>query len=116
MARCGQIVDASLAQAPVQRNKRQDAEIVNDGTMPLSWKAYRRAQKDVDARWTKKYGKSFGYKLPMWTSATSCCAKWSSPKPQWPTPRYLNRSLIAATPAAMSMLIMVTPPPNGKRP
>ena len=64
MARCGQIVDASLAQAPVQRNKREEAEIVKDGTMPLGWKAYKRAQKDVDARWTKKHGKSyFGYKL-----------------------------------------------------
>jgi IS5 family transposase len=64
MARCGQIVDASLVQAPVQRNKREEADIVKEGTMPLSWKAYKRAQKDVDARWTKKHGKSyFGYKL-----------------------------------------------------
>jgi IS5 family transposase len=64
MARCGQIVDASLVQVPVQRNKREEAEIVKDGTMPLGWKAYKRAQKDVDARWTKKHGKSyFGYKL-----------------------------------------------------
>jgi len=64
MARCGQIVDASLVQAPVQRNKCEEAEIVKDGTMPLGWKAYKRAQKDIDARWTKKHGKSyFGYKL-----------------------------------------------------
>lgn len=64
MARCGQIVDASLVQAPVQRNKREEADIVKQGTMPLSWKAYKRAHKDVDARWTKKHGKSyFGYKL-----------------------------------------------------
>jgi len=35
MARCGQIVDASLVQAPVQRNKREEADTVKDGTMPL---------------------------------------------------------------------------------
>lgn len=32
--------------------------------MPLSWKPHKRAQKDVDAKWTKKHGRSyFGYKL-----------------------------------------------------
>nr|WP_233411084.1 transposase [Rugamonas sp. CCM 8940] len=50
MARCGQIVDASLVQAPVQRNKREEADIVKEGTMPLGWKPHKRAQKDVDAR------------------------------------------------------------------
>lgn len=64
MARCGQIVDALLVHAPVQRNKREEADPVKDGTMPLGWKPHKRAQKDVDARWTKKHGKSyFGYKL-----------------------------------------------------
>jgi IS5 family transposase len=64
MARCGQIVDASLVQAPVQCNKRDEADTVKEGTMPLTWKPHKRAQKDVDARWTKKHGQShFGYKL-----------------------------------------------------
>ena len=64
LARCGQILDASLVQAPVQRNKREEAAIVKEGTMPIGWKAHKRAQKDVDSRWTKKHGKShFGYKL-----------------------------------------------------
>src|SRR5471032_2109539 len=64
MARCGQIVYASLVQEPVQCNKLEEAEIVKDGTMPLGWKAYKRAQKDVDACLTKKNGKSyFGNKL-----------------------------------------------------
>lgn len=32
--------------------------------MPLSWKPHKRAQKDVDAKWTRKHGKNhFGYKL-----------------------------------------------------
>lgn len=64
IARCGQIVDASLVHAPVQRNKREEAETVKEGAMPVGWKPHKRAQKDVDARWTKKHGKSyFGYKL-----------------------------------------------------
>lgn len=64
IARCGQIVDASLVQAPIQRNKRDEADTVKEGTMPLTWKPHKRAQKDVDTRWTKKHGKShFGYKL-----------------------------------------------------
>ena len=63
-ARCGQIIDASLVQAPVQRNKREEAEIVKQSIMPTTWTAHKRAQKDVDAKWTKKHGKNhFGYKL-----------------------------------------------------
>ena len=32
--------------------------------MPITWKAHKRAQKDVDAKWTKKHGKNhFNYKL-----------------------------------------------------
>ena len=59
LARCGQIVDASLVQAPIQRDKREEAE-----TMPLGWKPHKRAQKDVDAKWIRKHGKNhFGYKL-----------------------------------------------------
>ncbi|CDG83125.1 transposase DDE domain protein [Janthinobacterium agaricidamnosum NBRC 102515 = DSM 9628] len=51
-------------QEPIQRNKREEADTVKAGTMPLEWKAHKRAQKDVDAKWTKKHGKShFGYKL-----------------------------------------------------
>jgi IS5 family transposase len=64
IARCGQIVDVSLVHAPVQRNKREEAETVKEGAMPVGRKPHKRAQKDVDARWTKKHGKSyFEYKL-----------------------------------------------------
>ena len=64
VARCGQIIDASLVHAPVQRNKREEAEVVKQSIMPITWKAEKRAQKDVDAKWTKKHGKNhFGYKL-----------------------------------------------------
>jgi len=35
LGRCGQIVDAALVQAPVQRNKRKEAQTGKEGTMPL---------------------------------------------------------------------------------
>lgn len=64
LALCGQIVDISLVQAPVQRNKREKAGTVKEGTIPLGWKPHKRAQKDVHTKWTKKHGKNhFGYKL-----------------------------------------------------
>jgi IS5 family transposase len=59
LARHGQIIDASLVQAPVQRNKREEAHTVKEGIMPIAWNAHKRAQKDVDAKWTVKHSKSF---------------------------------------------------------
>lgn len=50
LTRCGQIIDASLVQAPVQRNKREQAETVKESRMPITGKAHKRAQKDVDAK------------------------------------------------------------------
>jgi len=64
LARCGQIVDASLISAPVQHNTKDEQGLVRQDAMPVGWKPARRRQKDVDATWTKKHGKShFGYKL-----------------------------------------------------
>jgi len=49
--------------APVQRNSREENKAIKDGAPPVAWKPNKKAQKDVDARWTKKHGKSyFGYK------------------------------------------------------
>lgn len=64
IARGGQIIDASIVNAPIQRNRREENEAIKQGEVPDDWSAAKRAQKDVDARWTKKHGKSFyGYKL-----------------------------------------------------
>lgn len=66
IARCGQIVDATLIKAPVQRNSKQDNEIIKQGETPKDWSEPKRRQKDVDATWTKKHDKSyFGYKLSI---------------------------------------------------
>jgi len=59
----GQIIDATFVEVPRQRNNRGDNEMVKKGEVPSDWSARKRAQKDTDARWTKKNGLSyFGYK------------------------------------------------------
>jgi IS5 family transposase len=65
VARGGQIVDASIVAAPTQRNTREENEAIKHGETPKTWqqKPAKDRQKDKDARWTKKHGKSFyGYK------------------------------------------------------
>jgi len=63
VARKGQIVDASIIPAPVQRNTREENSKVKQGDVPDDWEDNKRRQKDVDARWTKKNGKNhYGYK------------------------------------------------------
>ena len=65
IARGGQIVDASIVAAPRQRNTREENEAIKAGETPQGWaeQPAKNAQKDKDARWTKKHGKSFyGYK------------------------------------------------------
>ena len=65
IARGGQMVDATIVPVPKQRNSREENETVKRGETPPAWeeKPAKNRQKDKDARWTKKHGKSFfGYK------------------------------------------------------
>jgi IS5 family transposase len=65
IARGGQMVDATIVPVPKQRNSREENEAVKVGKTPESWEKNpaKNRQKDKDARWTKKHGKSFfGYK------------------------------------------------------
>ena len=65
LAMGGQIIDASIVAVPKQRNGRDENAKIKDGDMPEGWenKPAKRSQKDMDARWTKKHGKShYGYK------------------------------------------------------
>jgi len=65
IARGGQIVDATIVSAPVQHNSRSENEAIKAGKTPEGWqeKPAKNAQKDKDARWTKKHDHSFyGYK------------------------------------------------------
>ena len=64
-AKEGQIVDATIVPVPKQHNRSEENEIIKKGEIPEAWKEepHRLAQKDVDARWTKKNSQSFfGYK------------------------------------------------------
>jgi len=62
----GKMVDASFVEAPRQRNTREENKHIKEtGTAPGEWKEkpHKLAQKDVDARWTKKNNTVFyGYK------------------------------------------------------
>jgi IS5 family transposase len=65
MARGGQIIDASIVPVPTQRNSRDENAELQAGRTPAGWKQKpaKVRQKDRDARWTKKHGRSFfGYK------------------------------------------------------
>ena len=67
ITRRGSIIDAAFADAPRQRNTRDENEKIKEGETPEDWKrADKKAklrQKDTDARWTKKNGvRHFGYK------------------------------------------------------
>ena len=63
MAMKGQIVDASIVSVPKQRNSREENSRIKQGEVPEDWPENKRRRKDVDARWTKKNGKTFfGYK------------------------------------------------------
>jgi IS5 family transposase len=63
LAMGGQIIDATIVSTPRQRNSRDDNETIKAGKTPKDWKPAKKRQKDRDARWTKKHGRShFGYK------------------------------------------------------
>jgi IS5 family transposase len=61
----GKMVDASFVEAPKQRNTREENKQIKEGKVPSEWETtpHKLAQKDTDARWTKKNNVSFyGYK------------------------------------------------------
>jgi len=65
LAMGGQIVDASIVPVPRPHNSREENEAIKAGKTPKGWnkKPRKKRHKDVEARWTKKHGKShFGYK------------------------------------------------------
>lgn len=63
IARNGQLIDATIIRAPVQHFTKAEKAVLDRGEIPADWSPAKRAQKDLDARWTQKHGKSyFGYK------------------------------------------------------
>ena len=60
LAKGGQIVDATIIQAPRQHNSQDEKAAIKAGEIPEGWKdkPAKLAQKDRDARWTVKYSKA----------------------------------------------------------
>jgi IS5 family transposase len=61
----GKIIDASFVEVPKQRNDKEENKQIKDGQVPDAWKENKSklAQKDTDARWTKKNNIAYyGYK------------------------------------------------------
>ncbi|MFK4064143.1 IS5 family transposase [Brucella anthropi] len=60
LATGGQIVDATIIQAPKQHISQDEKEAIKAGKVPEAWKdkPAKLAQKDRDARWTVKYSKA----------------------------------------------------------
>jgi IS5 family transposase len=60
LAMGGQIVDATIIQAPKQHNNDAEKEVIKQGEIPEDWKEKpaKLAQKDWDACWTVKYSKA----------------------------------------------------------
>ena len=76
IARGGQILDASIVPVRCPHNKREENAAIKAGETPEGWadKPAKRCQKDVDARWTKKHGKSHitaTRTTSMWIARTS---------------------------------------------
>ncbi len=70
----GRIIDASFVEVPVQRNTKEEDEEIKNGGRPASFDTnpHVKAQKDVDARWTKKNNMVyFGYKNHIKVDAAS---------------------------------------------
>ena len=63
----GSLVDATFVDVPRQRNTREENKTIKEGKTPEEWKtpekAHKLAQKDTEARWTKKNKEThYGYK------------------------------------------------------
>jgi IS5 family transposase len=74
ITRAGALVDASFVTVPKQRNTREENQQLKEGRTPPEWKndAPRLAQKDRQARWTRKGPETFfGYKNHVKVDRTS---------------------------------------------
>ncbi|MCK4207324.1 transposase [Brucella pituitosa] len=60
LAAGGQIVDATIIQAPKQHNSQDEKATIKAGEIPEAWKdkSAKLVQKDRDGRWTVKYSKA----------------------------------------------------------
>jgi transposase, IS5 family len=67
ITRDGSIIDATFVDVPKQRNSKDENDSIKKGNTPEDWETpeneHKKAQKDVDARWTVKNDEThYGYK------------------------------------------------------
>jgi IS5 family transposase len=67
ITRDGSIIDATFVDVPKQRNSKDENDSIKKGNTPEDWETpeneHKKAQKDVDARWTVKNNEThYGYK------------------------------------------------------
>ena len=97
----GTIVDATFVDAPRQRNSRDENKKIKDGEVPEEWKKnpHKMAQKDTDARWTKKRDEThYGYKDHVKVDADSkLIVDTLSPPPTYTIARNLRISSMSKT-------------------
>ena len=72
----GSIVDATFVEVPRQRNTPEENAKIKEGKVPEEWESeenkHKKAQKDTDARWTKKGNDTYyGYKNHVKVDADS---------------------------------------------
>ena len=66
IAQCGQMISARIVPAPKQHCSKDEQKTLAEGNIHPAWTEAKHRQKDVDASWTKKHGKSyFGYKISI---------------------------------------------------
>jgi len=58
LAMGGQIIDATIVAAPKQKLSEDEKAVIKAGGSPAGWSRAKRRQKDRDARWTLKRGRS----------------------------------------------------------
>ena len=66
LARCGQIIDATLVPAPIQHFTKEDKEQLVQGNITSKWSEAKRRKNDLDFTQTKRPRKGcHGYKLSI---------------------------------------------------
>jgi IS5 family transposase len=59
IARGDQMIEATLVPAPKQKMGQKKKEIIDQKATLYDWEPAQRRQKDTDATWTRKHGKSY---------------------------------------------------------
>ena len=106
VAKKGQIVDATIVRVPTQRNTRDENKAIKEGNPPVeNWSDAKKRQKDTDARWVQKNGRTTTATRTMWRrmSSTKSFGITRSRMHLFTTAMYLKRSSMKTTPAGMFM-------------